>query len=78
LGAAGTTVLLAEAGRRRAGGTAVFPPTTALAAPFWVLERGTCGWLALGRRLLFGGVRYAGGRVRRAAHFDRTLRRRLR
>ncbi|MFI7650016.1 glycosyltransferase [Micromonospora sp. NPDC049460] len=77
-GAAGTAVVLAEAGRRRAGGSAVFPPTAALAAPLWVLERGACSWLALGRRLLFGGVRYAGGRVRRAAHFDRTLRRRLR
>ncbi|MEH1100636.1 glycosyltransferase [Micromonospora sp. CPCC 205561] len=74
LGAAATTVALAEAGRRRAGGAAVFPPVTSLAAPFWVLERGACSWLAVGRRLLFGGVRYAGGRVRRAAHFERTLR----
>ncbi|MGK5673698.1 glycosyltransferase [Micromonospora sp. URMC 106] len=75
LGAAATTVALAEAGRRRAGGTVVFPPATSLAAPLWVLERGVCSWLAVGRRLLFGGVRYAGGRVRRAAHFERTLRR---
>ncbi|MFG1892011.1 glycosyltransferase [Micromonospora sp. NPDC049051] len=74
-GAAATTVALAEVGRRRGGGGAVFPPRTALAAPLWVLERGVCGWLAVGRRLLFGGVRYAGGRVRRAAHFERTLRR---
>ncbi|MFY1595787.1 glycosyltransferase [Micromonospora sp. WMMD737] len=78
LGAAVTTVALAEAGRRRGGGAAVFPPATALAAPLWVLERGVCGWLAVGRRLLLGGVRYAGGRVRRAAHFERTLRRHLR
>ncbi|MEV0880763.1 glycosyltransferase family 2 protein [Micromonospora echinofusca] len=78
LGAAATTVALAEAGRRRGGGTAVFPPATALAAPLWVLERGVCSWLAVGRRLLFGGVRYAGGRMRRAAHFERTLRRHLR
>ncbi|MGC5334228.1 glycosyltransferase [Micromonospora sp. DT62] len=78
LGAAVTTVVLAEAGRRRGGGAAVFPPATTLAAPFWVLERGVCGWLAVGRRLLLGGVRYGGGRVRRAAHFDRTLRRHLR
>ncbi|SCL67654.1 Glycosyltransferase like family 2 [Micromonospora citrea] len=74
LGAAATTVALAEAGRRRGGGVEVFPPSTALAAPLWVLERGTCSWFAVGRRLLFGGVRYAGGRVRRAAHFERTLR----
>ncbi|MFC4019859.1 glycosyltransferase [Micromonospora sp. GCM10011542] len=77
LGAVATTIGLAELGRRRAGGTAVFPPSTALAAPLWLLERGVCGWLALGRRVLFGGVRYAGGRVRRAAHSERTLRRRL-
>ncbi|WP_433387020.1 glycosyltransferase [Micromonospora sp. KLBMP9576] len=78
LAAAVSTVALAEAGRRRGGGTSVFPPATALAAPLWVLERGVCGWLAVGRRVLFGGVRYAGGRVRRAAHFERTLRRHAR
>ncbi|MDO3702012.1 glycosyltransferase [Micromonospora sp. C28SCA-DRY-2] len=78
LGAAATTVGLAEVGRRRAGGTAVFPPATALAAPLWLLERGVCAWLAVGRRVLFGGVRYAGTRVRRAAHSERALRRRLR
>nr|WP_236646936.1 glycosyltransferase family 2 protein [Micromonospora acroterricola] len=78
LGAAAGTVALAELGRRRAGGDAVFPRSTALAAPLWLLERGTCGWLAVGQRLVFGGVRYAGGRVRRAAHSERTLRRRLR
>jgi hypothetical protein len=77
LGAAATTIGLAELGRRRAGGTAVFPPSTALAAPLWLLERGVCGWLAVGRRVLFGGVRYAGGRVRRAAHSERTLRHHL-
>ena len=77
LGAAATTVGLAELGRRRAGGSAVFPPSTALAAPLWLLERGVCGWLAVGRRFLFGGVRYAGGRVRRAAHSERALRHRL-
>ncbi|MBM0261178.1 glycosyltransferase family 2 protein, partial [Micromonospora sp. 4G55] len=37
----------------------------------------TCAWLALARRVLRGGVRYADGRVRRAAHFEHTLRRRL-
>ncbi|MEV4545386.1 glycosyltransferase [Micromonospora echinaurantiaca] len=77
LGAAATTVGLAEVGRRRAGGAAVFPPATALAAPLWLLERGVCAWLAVGRRVLFGGVRYAGTRVRHAAHSERALRRRL-
>ncbi|MEH0938781.1 glycosyltransferase, partial [Micromonospora psammae] len=74
LAAGAVTVALAESGRRRAGGAAVFPRTAALAAPLWLLERGTCSWLALGRRLLLGGVRYAGGRVRLAAHSERTLR----
>ncbi|MEH1095534.1 glycosyltransferase [Micromonospora sp. CPCC 205739] len=77
LAAAAATVALAERGRRWAGGTAVFPPTTALAAPLWLLERGGCAWLALARRVLRGGVRYGDGRVRRAAHFEHTLRRRL-
>ncbi|WBB79652.1 glycosyltransferase family 2 protein [Micromonospora sp. WMMD882] len=74
LGAVAATVALAEVGRRRAGGRSVFPPVTALAAPLWVLERAACSWLALGQRLVFGGVRYAGVRVRRAAHSPRALR----
>lgn len=76
LRAAAATVAVAELGRRRAGGTRVFPAHTALAAPLWVLERGVCSWLALGRRLR-GGVPHAGARVREAAHSSRALRRRL-
>ncbi|MEU5936571.1 glycosyltransferase [Micromonospora sp. NPDC047187] len=68
LGAAAGVVALAETGRRRAGGTRVFPPATALAAPLWLLERGLCGWLAVGQRLLLGGVRYGDTRIRRAAN----------
>lgn len=60
-------VVLAEAGRRRAGGTAVFSATAALWAPAWVVERALCAWLALGWWAL-GGVPYAGTRLRRAAH----------
>ncbi|MGC1209687.1 MAG: hypothetical protein WA890_00225, partial [Micromonospora sp.] len=67
---------VAELGRRRAGGARVFPAHTALAAPLWVLERGVCSWLALGRRLR-GGVPYAGALVREAAHSTRVLRRRV-
>nr|WP_246079965.1 glycosyltransferase family 2 protein [Nonomuraea mesophila] len=70
------TVVVAEAGRRRAGGRRVFPATTSLAAPAWVLERAVCSWLALGAALT-GGVPYAGGRIRRAAHSVRALRRRV-
>jgi hypothetical protein len=71
------TVALAETGRRRGGGTQVFPPSTALMAPAWVLERGVCSWLALATRLR-GGVPYAGSRVKTAAHSMSTLRRRSR
>ncbi|MGC4808592.1 glycosyltransferase [Micromonospora sp. DT233] len=74
LGAAATVVALAEVGRRRAGGARVFPRTAALAAPLWLLERGVCGWLALGHRVLRGGVPYAGTRVARAANSPRALR----
>ncbi|MEH0844396.1 glycosyltransferase family 2 protein [Micromonospora sp. CPCC 205711] len=75
LAAAATTVALAERGRRRAGGAAVFPPATALAAPLWLLERGVCAWIAVGRRLT-GGVPYAGTRVPRPATSPHTLRHR--
>jgi hypothetical protein len=68
LGAAVGVVALAETGRRRANGRRVFPPTTVLAAPLWLLERGTCSWLAVARRFLFGGIRYNNTRIRRAAN----------
>jgi hypothetical protein len=61
-------VLVAEAGRRRAGGAAVFPPDSALWTPLWLAERGMCSWLAVATRLLRGGVAYRGGRLRVAAH----------
>ena len=70
-------VATAEAGRRRGGGRAVFPASTALLAPAWVAERGLCSWLALGNRLARGGVPYGGGILRRAATPRRELRRRL-
>nr|WP_281284127.1 glycosyltransferase family 2 protein [Nonomuraea deserti] len=82
-GPAGPAVLavlavgLAEAGRRRSGGRRVFPAPAALPAPLWVLERAVCSWLALGAALT-GGVPYSGGRIRRAAHSVRALRRRVR
>jgi hypothetical protein len=69
------TILLAETGRRRSGGTRVFPASTVLMAPVWVLERGVCSWLALESRLC-GGVSYAGSRIKTAAHSETTLRRR--
>lgn len=69
------TIGLAEYGRRRAGGRAVFPRSAAWWTPLWVFERGVTSWLALAIRLR-GGVRYGGGRVRLAATPVRTLRRR--
>lgn len=69
-------VAAAEVGRRRAGGSAVFPARTAVAAPLWVAERAVCSWLAVANRVLRGGVPYAGGILRRPATPLRELRRR--
>jgi hypothetical protein len=76
LAAALTAVALAERGRRRADGRAVFPVTGSLAAPLWVLERAVCAWLAVAVRLHHGGVAYAGTRIAVAANSGRELRRR--
>jgi Glycosyltransferase like family 2 len=73
---AGAAIGLAEVGRRRAGGTRVFPATASLWAPVWVLERAVAVWLAVGWRLR-GGVPYAGSRVLRAGTPGRELRRRM-
>jgi hypothetical protein len=74
LAAAGLAVAAAERGRRRAGGGAVFPATSSLLAPVWVLERGICAWLAVRQRLRFGGVRYGDSVIAVAAHSERQLR----
>ena len=67
----------AELGRRRAGGAAIFPGSASLFAPAWVAERAVCSWLALGARLLLGGVPYRGTVLRHAATPMRVLRARL-
>jgi hypothetical protein len=59
-------VVLAEVGRWRAGGKAVFSPLASLLAPVWLAERAVCVWLALGYRFA-GGVPYRGKRLRVAA-----------
>lgn len=66
-------VALAERGRRRRGGRTVYAPAAALWAPLWLAERAVCSWLAVLSRAP-GGVRYAGGRMRLAAHSERQLR----
>jgi hypothetical protein len=71
---AAAVVLLAERGRLRGGGARVFPPSASLLAPFWVLERGICAWLALAQKLRLGGVRYGNEVVPTAAHSVSTIR----
>lgn len=71
--AAAATAGLAEWGRRRSGGAAVFPAGASLLAPVWLLERGICMWLALGARVLLGGVPYRDGILTRAATPERIL-----
>ncbi|WP_125132707.1 glycosyltransferase family 2 protein [Microbacterium sp. 10M-3C3] len=72
---AALAVAAAEYGRRRAGGAAVWPPSSALWAPLWLFERAVTSWAALLLRPA-GGVRYAGSRLRRAATPPRVLQRR--
>lgn len=71
--AAAGLVALAELGRRRAGGRAVFPLSASLLAPAWMLERALCVWVAIAQRLVWGGVRYRGETIRTAAHSVRAL-----
>ncbi|HEY7861517.1 MAG TPA: hypothetical protein VIB98_08720 [Gemmatimonadaceae bacterium] len=73
---AAAVVLAAEMGRRREGATRVFPPVTPLFAPLWLAERAVCSWLALGARILLGGVPYRGTILHHAATPMRVLRRR--
>jgi hypothetical protein len=77
LAPAAPAVAMAELGRRRGGGARVFPATSSLLAPVWILERGVCAWLAVLQRLRFGGVRYGNSVIPVAAHSERQLRRRL-
>lgn len=73
---AAAVVALAERGRRRAGGTRVFPATASLTAPLWVAERALCVWVALWHRAR-GGIPYRGSRLWGAANSRRAIRRRL-
>ena len=72
-----TSVGVAEFGRRRAGGAAVFPASCSLLAPVWLAERALCSWLAVWCRVVRGGVPYAGTVLHKAASSERSLRRRL-
>ncbi|HWN74057.1 MAG TPA: glycosyltransferase [Solirubrobacterales bacterium] len=77
LAAIALAIAAAEVGRRRGGGAAVFPATSSLLAPVWILERGVCAWLAVLQRLRYGGVRYGDSVIPIAAHSERQLRRRF-
>jgi hypothetical protein len=74
--AAVVAMLIAEAGRRRAGGRRVFPAWTPLCAPLWLVERAIASWLAIGARAFLGGVPYRGRVLRHAATPMRVLRER--
>ena len=69
-------IAVAEVGRLRQGGGRVFPLTASLAAPLWILERAVCAWLAVGVRVVMGGMPYYGNIVTVAAHSSPTLARR--
>ena len=71
-------VALAEAGRRRAGGTHVFPAAASVAAPVWLCERAICAWIAAAARIFLGGIPYRGRIIARAATPPRVLQQRLR
>ncbi|HEV3365318.1 MAG TPA: glycosyltransferase family 2 protein [Acidimicrobiia bacterium] len=72
--AAAGAAVIAELGRRRGGGRAVFPASASAFAPLWLAERGLCSWLAVGNRLVRGGCPYGGTLIRRAASSPRRLR----
>ncbi len=69
---AGAAVGLAELGRRRERGTEVFAWTISWWAPAWVAERAITSWVAQVEGLR-GGASYAGGRLKCAAHQQRSL-----
>lgn len=71
---AAAAVAVAELGRRRDGGTAMFAPSTSLMAPLWIAERAVTSWLAVGSRVLRGGVSYRGRVFTRSATPMRLLR----
>lgn len=65
-------IVVAEIGRRRHAGTSVYPASAALWAPFWLVERGVCVWVAALMRLC-GGMPYSGHRIRDAGSSVRAI-----
>jgi hypothetical protein len=77
LAGAGALAGVAEAGRRKAGGTDRFPVSSSLLAPVWALERGLSAWGAVKRRLADGGVVYSGNLLPLGANSVAELRGRV-
>jgi hypothetical protein len=75
LALAACAIAAAEIGRRRNRGRTVFLPSSALWTPAWLAERAVTSWMALGTRLLKGGVRYRTRRLKKAATASRVLER---
>ena len=71
-----TVIGLAELGRRRDGGSKVFPIAASLLAPAWLAERAICTWFALYMCLSKGGIPYHGSIITRAATPMKELRQR--
>lgn len=69
------SMVLAEIGRRRAGGAQRFPLSGSLLAPAWAAERSLCAWMALAAKLR-GGVPYGGRRLHLSATSLHHLRQR--
>jgi hypothetical protein len=65
--AVAAVIVAAEAGRQKAAGRRVFPFAASIAAPLWIIERAVCAWLAVGCRLVWGGIRYRGRTIAKAA-----------
>lgn len=74
--AAVASVVVAEVGRRKAGGSRYFPFRTSMCAPGWLLERGVCSWLALWQRAVKGGAVYGDRIIPNAATPVKELQRR--
>lgn len=73
---AAASIALATIGLLRGAAYRYIPCYCALLAPAWLAERGVCAWLAVYERARFGGVRYSGGVLSRAASSPAELRKR--
>ena len=72
------SIAIAETGRRRGGGQRVYPLTSSLFAPLWLVERALCSWVALYYRVRLGGIPYRYQVIQRAATPPKELRQRVR